>query len=186
MPILIELDPTELQASGVFSRNADLLAIRVSSASFSVPGDLPQDVKGSLSTGIRFTPKDASVLESKAKVLTSFEYVITRSEKNKPKEILVRIDCVLAAIYQLKPGYSPTDGEIRAFHKANVVFNCWPYFREFVQGSASRMNIPPPPVPFVRVQVRQHSQQAIAENLTRRLPGKKKSPHHSSLAEGKQ
>lgn len=52
-------------------------------------------------------------------------------------------------------GYSPVSAEqpaseaIAAFHQANAVMHCWPFFREFVQSTVARMHLPVPPVPFL-------------------------------------
>jgi hypothetical protein len=169
MAILIELEPAEMQDSITFSRNAELIAIGVSSASFCAPNPLLQKPAESLSTGIKFSPKEAALLDESMRASTSFEYIIRRTAKQKEADILVRIECVLTATYQIRPGYTPSQSELAAFHKANVVFNCWPYFREFVQNASSRMNIPPPPVPFVRVQVHRETK---SKELSEKSRGK--------------
>ena len=150
MTILIKQTQSEMQNSNAFSRRAEIVGIRVSSATFSAPDDLPQEA---LSVEIRFAPKDIVVRDHFVRAMTFFECLITKSAESEDLESVAKFECSLTATYHLQDSYVPTDPELAAFHGANVIFNCWPYFREFVQSMACRMNIPPPPVPFVRVQI---------------------------------
>src|ERR1700733_9823149 len=63
--------------------------------------------------------------------------------------------CVYKLAYELQEGCNPSAIEIDAFKKGNAVYNCWPYVREFVQNITSRMGFNPPPLPLLRVKVRQ-------------------------------
>lgn len=40
--------------------------------------------------------------------------------------------------------------ELQLFAEHNVVYNVWPYWREYVQNTCFRMNIPPFQIPFFR------------------------------------
>ena len=64
---------------------------------------------------------------------------------------IVTVDCEFEARYALVEGFEPSESQIEAFQSANAVFNCWPFFREYVQNIVVRMNFPPPPVPFLRI-----------------------------------
>lgn len=168
MSILIELAPVELQRSHSFSRQSEILDVKLTSGSFSVEERFSEGDEA-LSVGVRFTPQDVLVQDGCVRAVTFFECIITRSSDEENVDPLAKFECFLAATYHLHGNFSPSTEELSAFHRANVIFNCWPYFREFVQTSASRMNIPPPPIPFVKVQVLQSS---LSSNS---LPLKKKS-----------
>jgi hypothetical protein len=71
-----------------------------------------------------------------------------RPEEQRP---LIRIECCFEAEYSFMPGFTPSESQIEAFRSANAVFNCWSFFREFVQSSVTRMHFPPPPVPFLKI-----------------------------------
>ena len=45
----------------------------------------------------------------------------------------------------------PTAADANAFAELNGVFNAWPFWRELVQASAMRMNLPPPVVPLLKI-----------------------------------
>jgi hypothetical protein len=151
MSILIEQTQAEMQDSYAFSRRVEIVGIKVSSAAFSVPRSISLDLEEALSVGIRFAPQDAPIADGCVRANTFFECVITESSASEELDPVAKFECSLMAIYHLHDGYVPTEAELAAFHKANVIFNCWPYFREFIQNSAARMNIPPPPIPFIRV-----------------------------------
>ncbi|WP_348269492.1 hypothetical protein P8936_12305 [Edaphobacter paludis] len=173
MSILIEQTQAEMQCSYAFSRRAEIVGVKVISASFAAPRVLSVDSEESLSVGIRFAPKEAPIVNGCVQANTFFECVITEAAMSEGLDPLAKFECSLMATYQLHEGYMPTEAEIAAFHKANVIFNCWPYFREFIQNSAARMNIPPPPVPFIRVHV-------ISDNPAGALPQPLKRPKKST------
>jgi hypothetical protein len=153
MSMLIEQTQSEMQDSHAFSRRAEIVGVRVSSAAFSVPNLLPLEIEEALSVGIRFVPQGANIAHGCVHATTLFECIISDSSESETRDPVAKFECCLTATYQLQDSYVPTESELNAFHKANVIFNCWPFFREFIQSSASRMNIPPPPVPFIRVHV---------------------------------
>ena len=151
MPILIAQTQEEMQDSHAFSRRAEIMGVRVSSAAYSTRS-LPGECSESLSAGVRYTPQEIAVSNGRVNASTLFECVVTEAGASE-EDSIAKLECSLTASYQLEEGYVPSDAELTAFHNANIIFNCWPYFREFVQSSACRMNVPPPPIPFVRVHV---------------------------------
>jgi hypothetical protein len=64
----------------------------------------------------------------------------------------VQIDATFEIIYsfpkELDPVPSPE--ELEAFAQSNAVMNCWPYWRELVQTTVAKMNLPPLVVPLLR------------------------------------
>jgi hypothetical protein len=78
--------------------------------------------------------------------------VINESHEDEPdqRRQLILIECSFEAEYRFRDDM-PSEEQIEAFGSANAVFNCWPFFREFVQTSVARMHFPPPPVPFLRL-----------------------------------
>jgi hypothetical protein len=67
------------------------------------------------------------------------------------KQPAVVVNCIIRADYELAPDYQAGSEEIEAFRYSNAIFNCYPYFREFVQNTLSRMNYPPLSIPFLRL-----------------------------------
>lgn len=62
---------------------------------------------------------------------------------------------VIKAKYELKYSFpvdlAPTQEELGAFAEVNGIFNAWPYWREFIQSTISRMNLPPVILPLFRI-----------------------------------
>ncbi len=54
-------------------------------------------------------------------------------------------------LYKLKEDTKLTKKNFEAFGKINGVYNAWPYWREFVQNTASRMGLPSLVVPVFRL-----------------------------------
>jgi preprotein translocase subunit SecB len=72
---------------------------------------------------------------------------------------LLAITATFIAEYEMAEGFSPSSEELNAFVNANAVFNCWPYWREYVHSTAARMNLPPLTLPFFRVRAPQPAEQ---------------------------
>lgn len=154
MSFLIQQTQAEARDAFTFSRQAEISGIRLTSGSFENRLQ-PNEEQAGLDVMFRLTPGEKGMVETSFFASTTFECAIVRpsgdgEEQEKP---LITLQGMFLASYDLQEGYSPTEAEMDAFHKANVMFNAWPFFREFVQASAGRMSLPPPPVPFVRIQV---------------------------------
>lgn len=59
------------------------------------------------------------------------------------------LTAVFALNYQLRGSVEEADAE--AFARVNAVFNAWPYWRELVQSTISRMGFPAPLIPLLRL-----------------------------------
>lgn len=66
-------------------------------------------------------------------------------------EPLMLAECTWEVDYRLAEGYQPDRRTVKAFKDGNAVFNCWPYFREYVQSTVTRMNLPPLTLPLLRL-----------------------------------
>lgn len=69
------------------------------------------------------------------------------AEKGVPE---VQIDASFELIYSKPQDMKPTSEELQAFADTNALMNCWPYWRELVQTTVARMNLPPLFVPLLR------------------------------------
>jgi len=104
---------------------------------------------GSVAFDINFRPGASHRHDNLLTIDTDFNFVIlSDSPENKP---ILTVECQFEARYCLVEGFEPSESQIEAFQAANAVFNCWPFFREYVQNTVTRMNFPPPPVPFLRI-----------------------------------
>lgn len=82
------------------------------------------------------------------RVHVSFSQVALDSSE--PQLQVFSIDCTFEACYQLEEGYEPTATEVKAFSEGNVLFNVWPYARQFLHDMSTRMAHNPPPLPLLR------------------------------------
>ena len=90
-------------------------------------------------------------LENDFRVEGKRELASPRNEPGKYGQPFVLVECTLEADYRLAEGYQPSPETVRAFKDGNAIFNCWPYFREFVQNAVTRMNLPPLTLPLLRL-----------------------------------
>lgn len=71
------------------------------------------------------------------------------------------------------PGYS--EETLNEFARVNGTFNAWPYWREYVQSTSARMNLPPLLLPVFRVSTTSSDSPSPSQALTkaaqiRRIP----------------
>jgi hypothetical protein len=100
---------------------------------------------------IGFKPGVVSLEEKAIFLETEFTFSMNEAPENQESNPLIVIECSFEAEYRLAAEFTPSEKQVEAFRSANAVFNCWPFFREFVQTSVTRMHFPPPPVPFLRL-----------------------------------
>ena len=69
------------------------------------------------------------------------------------KSIHLEITATFAAHYLLRTDVDVDQilSALEAFARCNVGYHVWPYWREYVQSTCSRLGIPPIPVPLYRV-----------------------------------
>lgn len=106
-----------------------------------------QDVTFPLQFWTQHEPEQALVSGQKLTTPVQFRF---RVADDKDIEVIY-VHCVIQADYELSEGYQPTTEEVEAFTESNAVLNCWPYFRELVQNTLTRMNYPPLSIPFLRL-----------------------------------
>ena len=98
---------------------------------------------------IHFNPAEVHLGSDCLTVDTDFNF--SMSSETGEKQPLIFVECRFEAQYELVSDYKPLDAQIEAFRVANAIFNCWPFFREYVNNTVVRMNFPPPPIPFLRI-----------------------------------
>jgi preprotein translocase subunit SecB len=69
----------------------------------------------------------------------------------KEKERAVEIRLTLRLRYVAKSKIAFNNEYIDSFGHFNGIYNAWPYWREFVQSSTARMNLPPLVLPVYRI-----------------------------------
>jgi hypothetical protein len=64
----------------------------------------------------------------------------------------VQVDASFELVYSFPQDMDPppSPDELQAFADTNAIMNCWPYWRELVQTTVAKMNLPPLLVPLVR------------------------------------
>ena len=162
MAIIIEQDKLQAQAAYRLQTHADLDSIRIMEGKF--VSRLPaEDAAFPLILALRHQAEEAVLVGSKMTIRINFGFKAGTEDK---KTEVIAIGCRVEVTYDLAEGYEPTSEEIEAFKQGNAIFNCWTYFREFVQSTLSRMNYPPVAVPFLRM-----APKAIPTNETRVIEG---------------
>lgn len=83
--------------------------------------------------------------------LEIFVSCVMQARRDKDPKPDVQVKATFRLCYALPQGLDPTQQEITAFSKTNAMLNSWPYWREFVQNTVTRMNLPPLVLPLFRL-----------------------------------
>ena len=101
-------------------------------------------------------------------VKVGFDLAMHRDDDE--KELQAEIRGVFELSYRLPKEAIFSSETLEAFANFNAVFNAWPYWREFVQASLTRMAMPPLTIPVFRVQphvvVADHEEEDEPHTLT--------------------
>lgn len=99
------------------------------------------------SLGLEVAPTDAEATTGEE--LDPDEHV--GADSSQSEEAIAWVQATYELHYRLPPDFEGSDEALTAFAETNGVFNAWPYFREFVQNSLTRMGLPPIFLPLFRV-----------------------------------
>ena len=146
MNIFIERDPDQNKAAWAFYSRADIQQIALISSAATRAPDWAA-LKQPMRTDVRFEPGSVHLTENLARFRTEFAF--TAIDSSSPAAAAMKISCEFEASYALNNGYKPSPGEVEAFQTGNAILNCWPFFREYVQSTVVRMDLPAPPIPFL-------------------------------------
>lgn len=79
------------------------------------------------------------------------DLTIAGHPKDDKDSAVIMIEAKYNLDYSLKDKEGLTDIDLNVFCEMNAVYNVWPYFREFVQNMAGRMDIPPLLLPLLKI-----------------------------------
>ena len=85
---------------------------------------------------------------------TFFVLAVIEAKVVSPKsreEPVVSVKAGFELKYKLPKGLAVTRRQLTTFAKINGAFNAWPYWREFIQSTVTRMNLPPIVLPLYRL-----------------------------------
>jgi hypothetical protein len=157
-PIMIEQTGEELALASEVHRSASICAVRLSHSRMAnrALDELPEG-----RIVVKFTVKSRAVEAPKGRLRVQVDFSMAgtlepqQAETKRGNRItVVSVNCTYTVDYQLRESFEPSIKQIKAFKDGNVIFNCWPYFREYLQESVQRMGLPPLTAPFLRVQTK--------------------------------
>jgi hypothetical protein len=79
------------------------------------------------------------------------KFHLDASPEGSDNQIFARIDATFSIVYSLSTFEGLTEGGIKRFANMNGIYNAWPYWREFVQSTVTRMGLPALTIPVFRI-----------------------------------
>ena len=151
--MIIEQTKEQFEGAIRFHTHSEIASVRLSRAKLWSKERITRLGSLQVDFDVNFKPGRVMIDDRAVALETDFVFVIAgaEAEQSNDRSHIVIIECCFEVDYVLSPDYKPTEADVAAFRSANAVFNCWPFFREFIQNSITRMNYPPPTVPFLRI-----------------------------------
>jgi hypothetical protein len=145
----------ETELAIAVSHNAQIDAVRLAHAK--VTADRPGNaLKSPITLSIGVKAKQVEASAGQLLVEVSFRLAGLKKDGQSKNRTIVCVECSFEVSYQLRPDFTPTAEQAKAFKDGNAIFNCWPYCRQYVQDMIQRMGYPPLTLPFLRVQTKHH------------------------------
>ena len=113
---------------------------------------LLSDIKASikhewLSEGMRISiKKNANYAYKDDELIVTNKYVLTA--KNNDKKIVLKIEGTFIVVFESE--HEINDDFFEIYKEISLPLNVWPFFRELVNSTTSRMNIPPLTLPLLK------------------------------------
>jgi hypothetical protein len=147
MSIHIEQDKEQSRLAFALQSRADIDAIRLTESSVVCKFGLAE-APFPLMFILMHHAESAKISGGRMTIPINFGFkAVTEDEKTE----VIAVTCRLEVDYDLVEGYEPEPDQVEAFKQGNAIFNCWTYFREYVQSTVARMNFPPVTLPFLRL-----------------------------------
>ncbi|MBN2513573.1 MAG: hypothetical protein JXB18_11605 [Sedimentisphaerales bacterium] len=83
-------------------------------------------------------------------VTAQFKLVMFESDADRSKPFAI-IGASFLLVYNAISLEKTTDEAVILFGETNGIFNAWPYWREYVQSTTTRMSLPPLTIPVFRI-----------------------------------
>ena len=166
-PITIEQDLNDTKMAVEVHQSTAISRIRLVRAKLSAPM-LESATSASAPISVEFTFRSKALESPPDTLRIEITFKMTGTTPENPPS--VSVECAYAVDYTIiRPGFAPTTDQVKAFKDGNAIFNVWPYFREYLQSSLSKMGLPPLVAPFLCLRPKP-------------LPAKPKSPDSKSQA----
>jgi hypothetical protein len=168
--MIIEQSKEQVEDSVSFHKQSEIGFLRLAHARVWSRDQITKFSPEDIVFDISFKPGTSTSEDGAIFLQTEFIFAmneIPAGSAEEPKQPLIAVECCFEAEYRFAEGFTPTDKQIEAFRSANAVFNCWPFFREFVQTSVTRMHFPPPPIPFLRLTRKKDARRSAQKHIPR-------------------
>ena len=141
--------PSRFDLAAPVSAQVEILEVRlVETNARRSSVDIPSGNEVSVQVGFRVR---TDVDRDGRKVTVSPRFRVDSADaKRKGASQLLQIEAEFQLIYSINSFDQLTDENFKAFGELNGIFNCWPYWREYVQQTTVRMGLPPLTLPVYR------------------------------------
>lgn len=147
--MIISQTQDEIRAGWALQAKCELKRVALRQCRVSLEG-AEEALKGPFSLKLSHISAASPIRSGVLRIEVRFQF--QSYDKSEPPSSLFSIECAYDLDYEIQDkSFQPLSESIAAFKDGNAIFNCWPYAREFVQNMVTRMELHPPPLPFLRI-----------------------------------
>ncbi len=111
---------------------------------------------------------EAAVNKESGHVLVIAKFHFEAFGEGQPQKNVLKANATFALTYTIENFEGLTDKGFKQFADLNGIYNAWPYWREFMQNTISRLGLPPLVIPVFRIV------QSAGEHSAKSKAGQKK------------
>lgn len=126
-----------------------LVDINLVAARLQREGGTPIEDGADLHSEFGFKVEQLYVKEKKQLVSVVHFFSRGSTTQNEQSQKVYRVEASFAAAYVVQGEDEIPDAVVEAFAMVNGVYNCWPFWREYLQSSTVRMSLPPVILPLI-------------------------------------
>ncbi len=89
--------------------------------------------------------------EDNKRFAVTVRFAIQANQTKDAESAPIQIEALFQLSYAIPEGLNPSLKDLEAFSRTNALLNSWPYWREMVQSTVARMNLPPLTLPLFRI-----------------------------------
>ncbi|MFZ2148230.1 MAG: hypothetical protein WAV28_13515 [Sedimentisphaerales bacterium] len=136
----------------------------------------PEAALGKKEYGINYST-EVQVDKKKGYVIVTAKFHFEAFTESKTQKPAIFIDASFLLAYKIENFEGLTQKGFEQFAKFNGIYNAWPYWREFVQNTVTRMGLPSLSIPVFRIAQsatkKSIGKRAVREKTTKRTISKK-------------
>jgi hypothetical protein len=134
------------------ARHVQIRTVRYIECSAKIWPDVLSGAAKQIKVSAGFTRPRVEQRDDAVIITTTFRLTLQAENSQAGSPPLARVSAGTELTYAREPGVEIETADLDDFAAVNAPFNAWPFWREFVQSSLTRLGLPPLLLPLFRIE----------------------------------